>query len=206
MCELKPVPSVAVILAVVIGAGLATARADVVYQSDDPFGGFFGIEGIDIADVQSAAMRFVPNGDFRLDALQLWLWSDDVTGGHPVIVITLRNDDARGGQSRPGQTIYERWELALPTTGYFNPQLFDFASVLHPLLRSGARYWVTAESAAPLENCPVWALGQPHPGFISLCDPPGAWWAGQSGEAGALVVLGTAQRTPVLNANSRALP
>ncbi len=193
-----PAGAVLVLLVAVIGSAAPTARAEVVYQSDDPFGGFFGVEGWDIAQTQSVAVRFVSNGDLRLDELRLWLWSDDVRGGHPSLKITLRDDDPRDGQSRPGQTLYEQWKLTLPETGYFNPELFDFPSALHPSLHAGQRYWVVAESDAPLQACPVWACAQPDPGFLSFCAPPDPWSAGQSGEAGAMIVLGTRVRTPAV--------
>ncbi len=193
------IKSLLIVKSVVAGAVLVLAagvlpgisRADLVYQSDDPFGGLFGVEGFDIAAVQSAAARFVPQAEYTLDQLRLWLWNDDVLGGHPRLTITLRGDDAGGGQSRPGKTVYERWVIDLPTTGLFNPELFDFTSTLHPRLHTGQRYWVVVESDGPLEGCGVWACAQPDPGFWSLCEPPAPWTAGQIGEAGAMIVLGT---------------
>ncbi len=192
-------------LIVLLAAGLsyqAVARGDVIYepeviyQTDDPFGGVFGIEGWDVAAVQSVAVRFIPESDYTLGMLRLWLWSDDLSGGHPRLRITLCDDSVTAGESRPGKVLFEQWEIEMPFTGLFNPQLFDFDSAVHPHLRAGQRYWVVASSDAPLPGCPVWACGQPHPAFLSLREPPGSWYAGMSGEAGAMIVLGTRVPAP----------
>ena len=170
----------------------AAARADAVYETDDPFGGPFGIWGFDVSQDQSVAVRFTPTGDYRLDLLRLWLWNNDDTGGTPHLTITLRNDEDPGTGSIPGATVYETWELDVPNTGAFNPVRFDFNSLSRPRLNDGVNYWIAAESPAVGGYDPVWAIAGIGVGFMSIKNPPtGPWSPAGSGAVVSVVVEGT---------------
>lgn len=167
---------------------------DVVYETNDPFGGLFGVYGYDISRDQSVAVRFTPDREFKLDQLRLWLWNNDTQGGHPRLAITLRYNEIVGNDgSKPGDASYETWLIDMPTTGLFEPKLFDFDSVTHLPLHAGESYWIVAESDALGGWDPVWAVAQPGSGFVSLRDPPGTWSIGRNLAVGAVIVLGTPQ-------------
>src|SRR5262245_7866813 len=101
------------ISAVALGAGLAfvaPAAGDVIYQTNTPFGGFFGLTGFDVFTEQSVALRFTPTADFTLDTVKVWFMNNDDSGGHPTVTLTLRTDDAKAG-SIPADVILEQWTM-----------------------------------------------------------------------------------------------
>lgn len=129
----------------------------VVYETNDPFGSIFGVNGFDVYENQSVAVRFAPNGDFDLHSVGLWLWNNDEFNPRP-ITISLRPDfqDSKIG-SIPSDEIIETWEFIVPVEGQFNPQLYTFTSELTPRLNDGVHYWLVAESDTQAEMDPVWA-------------------------------------------------
>lgn len=170
----------------------ATARADVIHETDDPFGSPFGVLGFDVFQNQSVAIRFTPDEDYLLDRLSLWLWNNDGTGGTPPMTISLRNDEFVADVSTPGDEIFESWDLDLPNTGKFNPTLFVFDSELHPILEAGVKYWVVAESESPPGFDPVWALAFPTLDIYSTTDfNTGEWSPAFEGPVPATIVEGT---------------
>ncbi len=183
-----------------VSAGLllgSAATADVVYETEDPFDGLFGIIGFDVSSEQSVAVRFTPTADLSLDRIRVWLWNNDSSGGEPEITITLRPDAAVGAgsaepePSRPADEILEKWNFSLPYTGFAEPRLFDVYSSGYAL-RAGVDYWICAESEAPGGRDPVWAIAQPGQGFGTTGDPTtGEWWPGAEGMVGAVIVEGT---------------
>ncbi|MEW6249160.1 MAG: hypothetical protein AB1716_00810 [Planctomycetota bacterium] len=195
---LGPCAAIALTLGLALGLCVSSARADVVYETADPFGGMFGIMGFDVFRDQSVALRFIPTAEYRLDQLRLWLWNNDGQGGTPRLDITLRDEGGTSGTiSFPGQRIHESWVIYLPNTGVFRPVLFDFDSALHPRLHAGMNYWIVAESDAVGGYDPVWAWAQPDLGFMSFRNPPDPWQPGHSGAVAAAIVLGTpVPRTP----------
>lgn len=177
----------------------SAATADVVYETEDPFGGIFGIIGYDVYRQQSVAVRFTPTADHSLDRIRVWLWNNDTSGGEPEITITLRPDAAVGGgaasedpePSRPTDEILQQWTFSLPYTGFAEPRLFDVYSGGYAL-RAGVDYWICAESEAPGGRDPVWAIAQPGRGFGTTGDPAtGEWSPGAEDMVGAVIVEGT---------------
>ncbi len=175
-----------------VSALSAMARADVIYETDDPFGSPFGVLGFDVFIDQSVAVRFTPADDFALDRVSMWLWNNDTSGGEPPIIITLRNDHNEDGASTPGDEIFESWQMHVPNTNGFNPTLFAFDSMKHPALQVDTIYWIVAESNAQPQLDPVWALSFPTIGYSSTTDFEGDEWEPASeGPVQTLIVEGT---------------
>lgn len=177
-----------------IAAALAaSASADVIYQTNNPFGGFLGINGFDVFAQQSVATRFTPGDDYTLDGFSVWLWNNDESGGTPAMTFTLRTDDASNGESRPSDTILETWTFNLPNTGVFNPQEYFFTSTTYAALANGTRYWIAAESPAPGGADPVWAWAANDSGVSTNTDgQTGEWYpAPEEGAVATLTVTGT---------------
>lgn len=172
----------------------ATAGAtEVVYQTNDPFGGFLGINGFDVFESQSVAVRFTPDGDFFLQQFRVWLWNNDDTGGTPAITFSLRYDDPSNGESRPSGDVLESWSMNMSNTGVFEPVEFAFyANAYGEYLESGTRYWVVAESAAPAGLDPVWAWAANDAGVCTNTDSQtGEWYpAPETGAVSTLTVIG----------------
>lgn len=53
------------------------AGADVIYETNGPFGSAFGLIGFDVESDQSVAVRFTPDADYRLDRVSVWFMSND---------------------------------------------------------------------------------------------------------------------------------
>lgn len=178
-------------------AAAAPSHADVVYETNDPFGSPLGINGFDVFSQQSVATRFTPNADFTLDQVGVWLWNNDDSGREPLITITLRRDDAANGESRPGSQIFETWQMNMPPTGVFQPVFFTFNSSAHPPLAADERYWVVAQSPVPAGGDPVWAWAANDSGVTTTTDSQtGLWYpAPDQGAVAALTVLGTPSST-----------
>lgn len=181
----------AFVMAGMIAIGGGTVRADVIFETDDPFGGFIGVNGFDVFEDQSVAQRFTPNGDFEIDRLSLWLWNNDESGGMPEITITLRIDELADDCSTPTGAVLESWTINLPATGFANPELFVFDSVLNPLVEDGQQYWVAAESPSPPFIDPVWAWASPGNGIMSFADGDDDWSCGSGSANTAMIVEGT---------------
>jgi hypothetical protein len=188
-------------LAVLLGMALSPPAAGaVVYETEDPFGGLFGVYGFDVNTEQSVAIRFTPAADYTLDEIRLWLWNNDRSGEATPITITLRNDGpaSLGGASVPGEARFESWSFEIPYTGFAEPQLFEFPSGARPVLRAGTNYWIVAESAAHGPLDPVWAVAQPGTGFGAIRNRNDPWHSGP-GSVGATIILGTLR--PVIGAD-----
>ncbi|MCH7720651.1 MAG: hypothetical protein IH988_06625 [Planctomycetes bacterium] len=167
------------------------AEAEVIFETEDPFGGPFGMLGFDVFEDQSVAQRFTSTGDFTLDQISLWIWNNDPSNTHP-ITITLREDaNDGGGGSIPSDVILESWTIEVPVTGKFNPLLFDFPSVVLPTLDSGVKYWIAAESPTQPTLDPVWAIASPDNGFMSFAGSDGVWSPGANSGNTAMIVMGT---------------
>lgn len=169
------------------------SASEVVYQTNDPFGGFLGINGFDVFADQSVAVRFTPAGDFYLDSFSVWLWNNDDSGGTPAITFSLQSDDPRNGESRPSGTVYETWSMNVPNTGVFEPTQFSFyTSAYGSYLESGTRYWIVAESSAPAGLDPVWAWAANDAGVCTNTDSQtGEWYpAPEIGAVSTLTVFG----------------
>ena len=181
-----------ILIALGIGLSSASAQADVVYETQGPFGSPFGVLGFDVYEGQSVAVRFTAGMNYTLDSFSLWLWNNDVSGGTPPITLALRPDDTKQGFSIHSETVIEEWDFDLPNTGLFNPLLFTFESKSHPSLEEGQTYWITAESDTPPLIDAVWAISANDSGPSSTTDCFGCpWEAAGSGATPTVVVEGT---------------
>ncbi len=174
-------------------AGTLPARADTLFQTNDPEGGFFGYIGFDVFPGQSVAARFMSPAAATLDQVSIWFMSNDFDGTTPqTVTVSLRTNAVGAGAftSIPSETILESWTMDIPVVGW-NPALIGFASVVHPALQSGAQYWVVAESSVAAGNNPIWVWASSGNEFTATTDGPGAPWESGSGAAIGLVVTGT---------------
>ena len=181
-----------ILTAASIGFLSSTAKGDIIYETNSPFGGPFGVLGYDVFEGQSVAVRFTPGMNYTLDSFSLWLWNNDGSGGTPPMTLALRPDDTKQGFSIPSETVIEEWDFNLPNTGIFNPLLFTFESKSHPNLEEGQSYWITAESDTPPLVDPVWAIAANDSGPSSTTDCFGCpWEAVGNGAVPTVIVEGT---------------
>jgi hypothetical protein len=185
-----PIRSIPAILAASVAWSAAT---DVVYQTQGPFGGFFGLWGPTVSGSQIVGARFVPAADHTLSAIRLWFMNDDGSPGAP-IRITLRADGTHaGGTSIPGTQVIAQWDIACQAAGW-NPVQHSVTSDGGIALRAGVRYWVVARSDEPGGFSPVWnfaAFGNSWNSIGLRTETDEGWQAGGSGAALTLVVEGT---------------
>lgn len=168
-------------------------RGDVIYETEDPFGGPFGLWGYDVCIQQSVALRFTPEADYRLSRLSLWFMNNDFSGQtHPLVVLTLRtDDDSVPGVSIPSEEIIESQTFTVSAIGW-NPVLETVESKANPLLRPGVHYWIAVASEAPCGADGVWNIASFGVGFMSNTD--GAqdnWSPGGSSAVTATVIEAT---------------
>ena len=178
--------------AFIVAAALGSLiRADVIYETPDPFGGFFGVIGADVFIEQSVGVRFTPAGDFTLDRVKVWFMNNDFDGlTHAEVVLTLRSDDSSKGQSIPSDEILESWTFNVSAIGW-DPVLESVESVLHPSFSSGQHYWIVAESDSPPLIDGVWNFAGIGSGFTAICNGlPCEWTSGESAVL-ATIVEGT---------------
>ncbi len=169
------------------------ASADVVFQTEGPFGGFFGLTGFDVFVQQSVAARFVPAADYELTSVGIWFMSNDGSGGAPApVTVTLRTDTANAEYaSVPSGEVLEAWTVQVPANGW-NPVLLTSVSATHMRLNAGQRYWVVAESSAGPGVDPIWLWSAFGNEFTANTDGPGTQWESGSGAAITLIVQGLA--------------
>ncbi len=182
--------------AIVAVAMTSAARADTVFATADPDGGFFGYIGFDIFPEQSVAARFTPASAHTLDRVSIWFMSNDFDGTTPqAVTVTLRTDVNPGGQytSAPSGVVLETWTLNVPVVGW-TPALIELNSGEHPALAAGQKYWVVAESAVPAGSNPIWVWSSVGNEFTATTQG-GAWQSG-SGAAIGIRVLGTPTTPP----------
>lgn len=179
-------------MAVVTATLCTRAAGDVIYQTDDPFGGPFGLWGADVGLCQSVGMRFTPGGDTTLDRVSVWFMSNAPAGQHPSVDLTLRpDDDSVPGVSVPGDTVIEAWSFNVQAVGW-NPVLEVVDSTQHPTLTAGVPYWIVAESTVTCGIDGVWNFASAGLGFSAFSIGFGQpWQSGGSGAALAASVEGT---------------
>ncbi|MCH8807305.1 MAG: hypothetical protein IH986_14645, partial [Planctomycetes bacterium] len=179
-----------VLAALLIGGAFAggAARAAIIYETEDPFGGIFGINGFDVFQNQSVGVRFTPDADYSLQTIGAWFMNNDASGvHHERVTMTLRDDNSGGGISIPGNTIFETWVFNVSATGW-NPELEVLDSFVQPVLREGINYWIVAESDAPPFVDPVWNIASEGIGFMAFTDSrTGEWQPG--GFSGVVSVI-----------------
>jgi len=180
----------AVCVAAVVLAAPA-AKAEIIYETEDPFGGPFGLWGYDVFIYQSVGLRFTPERHYTLDRISLWFMNNDSSGQHHALVsVTLRDDDNDGEVSIPGNIVYERWTFNVSTVGW-DPVLEVMDSAEHPLLQTGVNYWIVCESDSPPGVNGVWNIASEGLGFMANTDLNGAWYPGGTGAVTCTIVEGT---------------
>jgi len=169
------------------------ALGDVIYETEDPFGGIFGLWGADVCIDQSVGLRFTPQADYRLDRVSVWFMSNDFTGQtHPLVELTLRtDDDSTAGVSVPSDKTLEAWSFNVSAVGW-NPVLEVVDSLDHPLLEVGVNYWIVAESQAPGGDDGVWNFASSGTGFMAFSLGYGQpWQPGHEGAVASTIIEGT---------------
>lgn len=138
----------------------------VVYETKDPFGGPFGLWGLDVSDNQSVAVRFSSNIGHYLKKLGLWFMNNG-SPGVPEVTVTLRNDKTDENGSIPGDEVYEEWKFKVSAVGW-NPVREELTSEKTPLLEKDVKYWIVAESDAAGGEDGVWAMASTGIGFSTV--------------------------------------
>ncbi len=169
------------------------ASGEVIYETEGPFGGPFGLIGFDVCIHQSVALRFTPDADYTFDRVSVWFMSNDFSGQtHPLVEVTLRtDDDSVPGVSIPSSEILEWMHFKVSAVGW-NPVLEVVEAEEHPLLKAGVNYWIVCKSLAPCGLDGVWNWAATGTGFMSNTngDQEG-WQPGNSGAVAATIIEAT---------------
>lgn len=166
------------------------ASADVIYQSDWPFGGFFGLWGADVFVGQTVGQRFTPTADYRLDEVRLWLMSNDFAGTvDEFVIVTIQTDAGGPGESYPSGVVLDKTTFEASAVGW-DPveESIAFDSVW---LYAGTRYWVVCASDAIGGEDPVWNFAAFGLGFNAFRLGNDPWQPGGSGAELTMTVLAT---------------
>jgi hypothetical protein len=169
------------------------ARADTIFATNDPEGGFFGYIGFDVFQQQSVGARFIPTAAYTLDKVSIWFMSNDFDGTTPqTVTVTLRTDVNPGGEyvSVPSGVVLETWTMDVPVVGW-TPALIDFNSQSHPALAAGQKYWIVAESNLGPFIDPIWVWSGTGNEFTAQNQGGNTPWQSGSGAAIGVQVLGT---------------
>src|SRR5690606_35417845 len=150
-----------------IGAAAATAGADIVFATEDPFESVFGLIGYPIGGEgpreHQVGIRFTPDADYRLDRISVWFMSDDFFGiSRAPVRITVQTDDPSGGETIPSGVVLEELGFEVSTVGW-NPVLEVMDSAQRTLLRAGEHYWIVADSDV-VSQTGVWNWPYPFQG------------------------------------------
>jgi hypothetical protein len=173
-----------------LGFGPTAARGEVIYETEGPFGGPFGLWGYDVFIHQSVGLRLTPQHNYTLDRISLWFMNNDGSDQHHALVtVTLRNDDNDGGVSIPGDTVYETWTFNVSAVGW-DPVLEVMDSQDHPLLAAGVNYWIVTESEAAAGVNGVWNIAAHGLGFMANTDLDGQWYPGGMSAVTCAIVEG----------------
>ncbi len=174
-----------IVAAVGAAALCAPASAQVVYQTNPPFGSPFGLIGYDVFHRQSVGVRFTPDRMYYFTGASFWVMSNDFAGpSNAEVRVSLRGDDPTGGESRPSNDIiYETMTFNVSAIGW-EPVEERVSSEQNPPLRPGEHYWLVMMCDLKGEN-PVWNWAHPGNGFMSNTDGDQTTW--QPGGSGAVV-------------------
>jgi len=179
--------------AAALGFAAPRASAETIYETDDPFGGFFGLIGFDVFESQSVGIRFTPAARYSLDSVGVWFMNNDFSGTiFDTVTLTVRDDGVSGtGASIPGNTIYESFSFQITAVGW-DPQLETVQSVTHPVLEAGVNYWIVCESNALAGTDPVWNWPGIGSGYTATTDgSTGQWQDGGEGATATAIIQGT---------------
>ena len=176
-----------------LAAMTAAAPADIIYETNDPFGSVFGVFGFDLGLRQSVAVRFTPTRDYTLDRVSVWIMSNEFAGPSNVpIRINIRADETAGGGSIPMNALVFDEMFARTTAIGWNPVLETADSSQHPILRAGVNYWLVLEADVPFGGNPVWVVAANFSGFgANTNGTQTLWQPGGGGGVGACVIEGT---------------
>lgn len=169
----------------------APAKADIIYETSDPFGDL-GINGFDVFEHQSVAVRFTPEHDFLLDVVAVWFMNNDASGDHfGEVTLTVRNDLDDNEISIPGSEIFDTIVFTITAVGW-DPHEEVLQSISRPLLREGVNYWLVAESDDPPFIDPVWNIAGNSTGFMAFTHhETGEWQPGGKGGVVSVRLEGT---------------
>lgn len=184
------------------------AAADIVYRTNPPYIGTNGPPGFDLSDQQSVALRFTPERDYTLDAIRVWIMSNDhFQASHAPVRVELR--PGREGGQRPGTAVIEQMSFEVSAVGW-NPVLESVSSRLHPFLRANVPYWVILHCDLHEYN-PSWNWSDGSVGIIALSHGGQVnFTVGGEGAVAATIIEGSpacyancdrSSEVPILNAN-----
>lgn len=169
----------------------AIAGADVIYDTDGPFGGPFGLWGADVFTGQAVAQRFTPTADYRLDLARLWIMSNDFAGTvDEFITVSIQTDADMNGASIPSGVVLDSTEIEVSAVGW-NPVNEEIVFPSRPWLFAGVNYWVVCESEAEPALDPVWTFAAFGTGFNAFRLWDGPWQAGSEGAELTMTVEAT---------------
>lgn len=164
--------------------------AEIIYETNDPFGSPFGLVGFDVFEGQSVGLRFTPDADYRLDRVSVWFMNNDFSGAnHATVRLSIRADDNDGFVSVPGVVPLDQMFFTVSAVGW-DPVLESVDSTQSPRLGEGVNYWLVAESSSPPFVDGVWNWANNDNGFMSTTDR-GQWQPGGSGAVAATIIEGT---------------
>jgi len=172
---------------------VANAQARIIFETDDPFGGFLGVNGFDVFQNQSVGQRITVDADYQLTSVSVWFWNNDDAGRTDApVTLTVRTDSGDPNCTTPGGTILDTMVFQVGQTGFANPILITLASVNAPVLQKGQSYWIVAESPdAPPALDPVWATASPGSGVMAFTDfNTGLWQCGGLSGNTAMIIEG----------------
>ncbi|UYV11299.1 MAG: hypothetical protein NCW75_08275 [Phycisphaera sp.] len=167
------------------------ASADVIFETNDPFGSPFGLIGFDVFTQQSVAVRFVPDEDYRLTSVSAWFMSNDFANplDRPVRV-TVQTDQAVGDAFIPSGEELEAMDLLITAIGW-DPQLDTAIASGDTVLNAGQAYWIVAESDYGAAENPVWNWATGVTGYTSTTHfATGEWQPGGTGATVGIVIEG----------------
>ena len=177
--------------ALAIAATAPIASADVIFETNNPFGSPFGVIGFDVFERQSVGVRFVPDRDYRLTSVSAWFMNNDF--GAPLtrpVRLSIQTDRPIGDSYVPSGEELEVMDLVISAIGW-DPQLDTALASGDTILRAGQAYWVVAESDFPAEANPVWNWATGVTGFTTTTDFfTGEWQPGGDGATVGVVVEG----------------
>jgi len=181
---------IALALALLLIIPAVSFASKIIYKTENPFDGEFGLWGYDISQNQSAALRFTPEENVTLNQLSMWFMNNDWSGEtHGTVTITLHEDQSVGdGKSIPSDNILESWTIQTTADGW-DPQQESIVSQVKPVLQAGRNYWVTASSSdAPHYNA-VWCIARFGVGYMSNTQRDHSWVPIGNDQTGAIASI-----------------
>lgn len=123
--------------------------------------------GFDVSSHQTVAIRFSPNENVTLNAIEVWFMNNSTTE-QGLVRITLHHDKKTKNElSVPGKEVIESWSFPVSSLGW-NTAKEVLVSKINPKLMYNQRYWLVAESDALPRNNPVWSIAESQDDNISL--------------------------------------